>query len=74
MGVGEAKLRLYPFSVDLEQQQLQISWAVLNNDEAVINAGTLYLNGDEFVDYMAKDTTPNSLVKVLLPRLGYKLL
>ncbi len=74
MGVGEAKLRLYPFSVDLEQQQLQINWAVLNNDEAVINGGTLYLNGDEFVDYMAKDTTPNSLVKVLLPKLGYKLL
>ncbi len=74
IGVGSAKLRLYPFSVDLAQQQLQITWAVLNNDEAVVNGGTLYLQGDDFVDYMAKDTTPDSLVKVLLPKLGYTLL
>lgn len=74
IGVGSAKLRLYPFSVDLEHQTLQINWAVLNNNEEVVNGGTLYLTNDEFVDYMALDTTPQSLLKVLLPKLGYTLL
>lgn len=70
-GVGSAKLRLHPASLDLQQNMMQVTYEVLNNDESVINRGTVIISGDDMIEYLKGDVTQITMFNLIRPRLNY---